>query len=338
PVRILREDRVPIHGGAICARDIQGRSDVFRRDAVQGLGERHGLRPPEGPHEIDRDALGLVKGDEPFQRPHPMPHVSVRPGTLDGSPAHRFITPIACPSSGRISFSMASRDASGDPGTQKTSRPWYTPATAPESIAALPIDAYERDRKSSPNPGKIRSNVGNRVGMVTSRFASPVPPLVTMASQVQDACSTASRMAFGSSFTTAVKSTEWPDFWNRSRISLPDSSVCAVRLSEIVITAHFTEAGAPSISRNTLRSTVPSGTTRCSISWSTTVRTVSLNRRNSRYNPVGSNSLRTGRTWRMLIRRTHRSSAKRRRKNSRFRSKVFFVSPSQPSTTTRPTK
>src|SRR5947199_1222541 len=246
-LRIVREDRVPIHRRAIRARDVHRRSDVLGRDAVQGLGERHGLRPPEGPHEIDRDALGLVKGDEPFQRPHPMPHVSVRPGTLDGSPAHRCITPIACPSSGRISFSMASRDASGDPGTQKTSRPWYTPATAPESIAALPIDAYERDRKSSPNPGKIRSNVGNRVGMVTSRFDSPVPPFVTMASQVQDACSTASRMAFGSSFTTAVKSTEWPDFWNRSRISLPDSSVCAVRLSEIVITAHFTEAGAPSL-------------------------------------------------------------------------------------------
>src|SRR5947208_1348390 len=246
-LRIVREDRVPIHRRAIRARDVHRRSDIFRRDAVQGLGERHRLRPPEGPHEIDREALGLVKGDEPFQRPHPMPNVSVRPGTLDGSPAHRCITPIACPSSGRISFSMASRDASGDPGTTKKTRPAYTPATAPESIAALPIDAYERDRKSSPNPGKIRSNVGNRVGMVTSRFASPVPPLVTMASQVQEACSTESRMAFGSSFTTAVKSTEWPDFWNRSRISLPDSSVCAVRLSEIVITAHFTEAGAPSL-------------------------------------------------------------------------------------------
>src|SRR5437773_11864352 len=99
---------------------------------------------------------------------------------------------------------MASRDASGDPGTQKTSRPWYTPATAPESIAALPIDAYERDRKSSPNPGKIRSNVGNRVGMVTSRFASPDPPLVTMASQVQQAFSTASTTAVGAPFKTGV--------------------------------------------------------------------------------------------------------------------------------------
>src|SRR5207247_11039610 len=245
--RIVREDRAPIHGRAICPPAIQGSADAFRRGAGQGLGQRHGLRPPEGPHEIDRDALGLVKGDEPFQRPHPMPHVSVRPGTLDGSPAHRCITPIACPSSGRISFSMASRDAFGDPETQKTSRPWYTPATAPESIAALPIDAYERDRKSSPNPGKIRSNVGNRVGMVTSRFDSPVPPFVTMASQVQDACLTASRMAFGSSFSTAVRSTACPAFLNRSRISLPDSSVCAVRLREIVLTAHFTEAGAPSL-------------------------------------------------------------------------------------------
>src|SRR5437763_1937292 len=205
------------------------------------------------PHEILTDAHGsenlhgLAKGVEPFHRPHPMPHVSVRPGTLDGSRAHRFITPIACRSSGRIGCSMASWQAAGDPGTQKTSRPWYTPATAPESIAALPIDAYERDRKSSPNPGKIRSNVGNRVGMVTSRFDSPVPPFVTMASQVQDACSTASRMAFGSSFTTAVKSTEWPDFWNRSRFSLPDSSVCAVRVSETVITVHFAEAGATSL-------------------------------------------------------------------------------------------
>ena len=94
-VRILREDRVPIHRRAIRERDINRRPDVLGRDAVQGLGERHGLCPPEGPHEIDRDALGLVEGNESFQRPHPVPHVGVRTETLDGPPSHRRITPIA---------------------------------------------------------------------------------------------------------------------------------------------------------------------------------------------------------------------------------------------------
>src|SRR5947209_16301379 len=63
------------------------------------------------------------------------------------------ITPTACPSSGTMSFSKARRQASGDPGKQNTSRPWYTPAIAPDIIAELPISGYDRERKSSPNPG-----------------------------------------------------------------------------------------------------------------------------------------------------------------------------------------
>ena len=85
------------------------------------------------------------------------------------------------------------------------------------------------------------------MGIVTSRFASPVPPLVTIASQVHDACSTASRIGFDSSFTTTEKRMEWPARWKRSRINFPDSSVSGVRLSEIVITPHFTEVGACSL-------------------------------------------------------------------------------------------
>ena len=101
-----------------------------------------------------------------------------------------------------MSFSTASRQASGDPGRQNTRRPWYTPATAPESIAALPIASYDKERKSSPNPGSVFSNAGRRVGIVTSRFARPVPPFVTIASHVHEACSTASRIGFASSLTT----------------------------------------------------------------------------------------------------------------------------------------
>src|SRR5207302_856056 len=90
--------------------------------------------------------------------------------------------------------------------------------------------------------------------------------------------------------------------------------------------------------RNTSRRTVPSGTTRRSISWSIVLRTASLNRRNSRYSPVGSNSRRTGRTCRMLIRRTHRSSSRSCFKNARFRSNVLLVSPSRPATKFSPGK
>src|SRR2546421_299082 len=91
-------------------------------------------------------------------------------------------------------------------------------------------------------------------------------------------------------------------------------------------------------SRNTSRRTVPSGTTRRSISWSIVVRTASLTRRNSGYSPVGSNSRRTGRTCRMLIRRTHRSSSRRCFRKARFRSNVFLVSPSRPTTKFSPGK
>src|SRR2546427_4955936 len=142
---------------------------------------------------------------------------------------------------------MAKRQASGDPGRQNTSRPWYTPAAAPDNMAALPIFSYDRKRNSSPNPGSVRSNVGSSVGIVTSRFPIPVPPFVTIASQVHDACSTASRIGFDSSFTTTEKRMEWPARWKISRINLPDSSVSGVRLSEIVMTPHFTDAGACSL-------------------------------------------------------------------------------------------
>src|SRR6267143_7232277 len=73
---------------------------------------------------------------------------------------------------------------------------------------ALPIFSYDRKRNSSPNPGSARSNVGRSAGIVTSRFPIPVPPFVTITSQVHEACSTASRIGFDSSFTTTEKSTE----------------------------------------------------------------------------------------------------------------------------------
>src|SRR5437879_11620266 len=66
----------------------------------------------------------------------------------------------------------------------------------------LPIFSYDRKRNSSPNPGSVRSNVGSSVGIVTSRFPIPVPPFVTIASQVHDACSTSSAIDFDWSFTT----------------------------------------------------------------------------------------------------------------------------------------
>ena len=51
-----------------------------------------------------------------------------------------------------MSFSQASRTAAVDPGTEKTARPCHAPATARESMAALPISWKESMRKSSPKP------------------------------------------------------------------------------------------------------------------------------------------------------------------------------------------
>jgi len=85
-------------------------------------------------------------------------------------------------------------------------------------------------------------------------------------------------------------------------------------------------------SRNTSRRTIPSGTTRRSISWSIVVRTASLNRRNSWYSRVGSNSPPNGPHLADVDPTNPEVFVKRRFKNARFSSNVFFVSPSRPAT------
>src|SRR5213080_2635320 len=173
---------------------------------MEGVEDRDGFFPLDGVHEIHRDPHRLLEGDERLQGPHAVSGVGAVFVVMETG-GQRPITPTACPSSGTMSFSKARRQASGDPGKQNTSRPWYTPAIAPDIIAELPISGYDRERKSSPNPGSAFWKRGWRAAMVTSRGASPVPPFVIIASQVQEACSTASTICFASSFTIAWKRT-----------------------------------------------------------------------------------------------------------------------------------
>src|SRR5213594_4184180 len=213
---------------------------------MEGVEDRDGFFPLDGVHEIHRDPHRLLEGDERLQRPHAVSGVGAVFVVMETG-GQRPITPTACPSSGTMSFSSARRQASGDPGKQNTSRPWYTPAIAPDIIAALPISLNDRERKSSPNPGSVFSNTGRSAAIVTSRGARPVPPFVMIASHVHEACSSASTICFTSSFTITWKRTACPDRRRRSRISLPDSSLSGIRLSEIVMTPHFTDAGACSL-------------------------------------------------------------------------------------------
>src|SRR2546426_1100687 len=244
--RVARDDSIAIHRGPVGEGHVDRRADILRGDPTEGIEDRDRFFPLNWADEIHRDVHRLLEGDERLQRPHPMS--IVRPVLVIMDAGGQWpITPTACPSSGTMSFSKARRQASGDPGKQNTSRPWYTPAIAPDIIAGLPIFGYDRERKSSPNPGSVFWKRGWRAAMVTSRGASPVPPFVMIASQVQEACSTASTICFASSFTITWKRPVCPDRRRRARTSFPDSSVSGVRLSEIVMTPHFTDAGACSL-------------------------------------------------------------------------------------------
>jgi len=109
-----------------------------RRPRRIAAGDGEGIDPLNRADQVHRQAHRLPEGDVWPQRPHPaMGAYAIL--VIMALALQRSITPIAWPSSGRISFSIASRHPSGDPGRQNTSRPWYTPDIAPESIAALPI-------------------------------------------------------------------------------------------------------------------------------------------------------------------------------------------------------
>jgi len=67
----------------------------------------------------------------------------------------------------------------GAPGKAKTIRPSrVTPATARESMAALPISWKESMRNSSPNPGSGRAMAALTASKVLSREVMPVPPVI----------------------------------------------------------------------------------------------------------------------------------------------------------------
>ena len=76
-----------------------------------------------------------------------------------------------------ISFSSASRQACGEPGSEKTSRPCTTPACARDIMAAAPTSWYESMRKSSPKPEMRLVSRDSTASKVESREVMPVPPV-----------------------------------------------------------------------------------------------------------------------------------------------------------------
>ena len=111
------------------------------------------------------------------------------------------------------------------------------PATARESIAALPISWNESIRKSSPNPCSGRAIAADTASKVLSREVMPVPPVIrTTCAPASFARCSSCPMRAGSSGTMADPLSVWP--WSAS-LDLrmrPPSSVASVRLSEQVIT------------------------------------------------------------------------------------------------------
>src|SRR5205814_1924931 len=118
------------------------------------------------------DGGGVRRGKQRLQR---------RPEQLRARPRpHRPSSSSKCPSSGRMRRSQASRTAAGLPGRAKTIRPSrVTPATARESMAALPISWKESMRNSSPNPGSGRAMAALTASKVLSREVMPVPPVIS---------------------------------------------------------------------------------------------------------------------------------------------------------------
>src|SRR5438445_6437065 len=115
---------------------------------MEGVEDRGRFFPVHRADEIRRDSQRLVERHEFLRRPHAVSGTRAVLGIMEAG-GQRPITPTACPSSGTMSFSKARRQASGDPGKQNRSRPWNTPPSAPDIIAALPISWNDRERKSS---------------------------------------------------------------------------------------------------------------------------------------------------------------------------------------------
>src|SRR5208283_1475195 len=95
------------------------------------LGKFNDQLPPD---VADCCAVGKLTAQLSRVRP-----LAQRREQLDREPAHRLSSQVMCPSWGMSSFSIASRHASGEPGSAATNLPWRTPATAPLIIAAAPI-------------------------------------------------------------------------------------------------------------------------------------------------------------------------------------------------------
>ena len=148
-----------------------------------------------------------------------------------------------CPSSGTTSFESASSTAAVDPGTDTSTRPRATPATARDSIAAAPISWNDSIRNSSPKPSSRLSSSPTTASYVVSRGASPVPPF-TITAWIAGSASRASiqaRISAGSSGRMADVITRWPPASSSARARAPLVSVSGVRVSLTVSTAHPTD-------------------------------------------------------------------------------------------------
>ncbi len=169
-------------------------------------------RLPRHPARLWRD-LG-VRPPQPRGRRHrvaPAPdHLADGPGTAEVAEVDdRRACPRRCAASGRISFSMASATALGEPGRRKTALPPIMPAAARLEHRRRPHLLVGEHPEQLPEPlDRPGRRAAETASTVTSRGENPVPPVATTTStsgSARNRC-TAPRMASTSS-GTRVEST-----------------------------------------------------------------------------------------------------------------------------------
>src|SRR5271155_314268 len=179
--------------------------DVFLVDretdrvAMAFEGRELGLEPR--PDLRDRRVIGkfarqLGSAGALAQRSEKSNRQAVHLGLAEGS-----AKPTRWPSSGRINFSMPRRHPPVEPGSAARNFPLSIPAMARLASAAEPISWYDSILNSSPKPGSSVPRSFFTTSAVTSRGATPVPPVTIIASRLPRFSLIAAAMVAASSRT-----------------------------------------------------------------------------------------------------------------------------------------
>src|SRR5438477_2448715 len=146
------------------------------------------------------------------------------------------VRPLRSSSTCGTSSTIASRDSTapfGEPGRFTIRTVPRVPASERESTASG-VATRPRVRINSPKPGISRSNTARVASGVTSRGATPVPPVVKIAATCPPSESVASRWLISeiTSGITSITATLQPSCSNRSRRAGPERSVRVPALTE----------------------------------------------------------------------------------------------------------